>query len=239
MKRISQLLTYFFVTSSLFAQPISLHPENPHYFLFRGKAAVIVSSSEHYGAVINPAFDFLRYLSTLQKEDMNYTRLISDSYFEKEGSFGIEKNTLAPSSGVAILPWKRSNEPGALCGGNKFDLNQWDEKYFAQLKAFVSEAGKRVIVVGVTLFSSIHGYWDIKVWNPNNNITITEGIQRQDLQTLNNGNKYNLKLNLPEGNYLSECINTLNGSVIKSENIKHTGGIIKLTSPEYSEDLAL
>jgi hypothetical protein len=34
------------------AQPISLHPENPDYFLFQGKPAVLVTSGEHYGAVL-------------------------------------------------------------------------------------------------------------------------------------------------------------------------------------------
>jgi DNA polymerase III epsilon subunit-like protein len=34
-------------------EPIRLHPENPHYFLFRGKPTVLVTAAEHYGAVIN------------------------------------------------------------------------------------------------------------------------------------------------------------------------------------------
>ena len=29
--------------------PLALHPENPHYFLFRGKPTVLVTSGEHYG----------------------------------------------------------------------------------------------------------------------------------------------------------------------------------------------
>ena len=31
-------------------QPIALHPDNPHYFLWNGKPAVLVTSGEHYGA---------------------------------------------------------------------------------------------------------------------------------------------------------------------------------------------
>lgn len=27
--------------------PISLHPDNPHYFLFRGKPTVLITSGEH------------------------------------------------------------------------------------------------------------------------------------------------------------------------------------------------
>ena len=36
------------VASTRAAEPITLHPENPHYFLFRGKPAVLITSGEHY-----------------------------------------------------------------------------------------------------------------------------------------------------------------------------------------------
>ena len=35
------------------AFPIRLHPDNPHYFLWRGKPTVLITSGEHYGAVMN------------------------------------------------------------------------------------------------------------------------------------------------------------------------------------------
>ena len=45
--------------------PLALHPDNPHYFLFRGKPTVLITSGEHYGAVLNLDFDYLRYLDAL------------------------------------------------------------------------------------------------------------------------------------------------------------------------------
>ena len=146
----------------------------------------IISSSEHYGAVLNPEFDYILYLNTLDAEGMTYTRLFAGSYFEKEGSFGIEQNTLAPAPGKVLVPWKRSNEAGAVCGGNKFDLDQWDENYFKRLKSFISEAEKKGIIVEVTLFSSIYDYWDTQVWNPKNNININDNIVKTDVQILKN-----------------------------------------------------
>ena len=41
----------------LTAQPIALHPENPHYLIYQGNPTVLVTSAEHYGAVLNAAFD--------------------------------------------------------------------------------------------------------------------------------------------------------------------------------------
>ena len=37
--------------------PIQLHPENPHYFLYKGKPLALITSAEHYGALLNLDFD--------------------------------------------------------------------------------------------------------------------------------------------------------------------------------------
>jgi hypothetical protein len=43
--------------------PIRLHPKNPRYFEWRGEAIALVTSPEHYGAVLNLDFDWHRYLA--------------------------------------------------------------------------------------------------------------------------------------------------------------------------------
>src|SRR5688500_14060502 len=78
------------------AEPLSLHPENPHYFLYRGKPAIIITSAEHYGAVLNLDFDYAKYLETLAAAGMNNTRTFSGAYVEPQGAFNIARNTLAP-----------------------------------------------------------------------------------------------------------------------------------------------
>ena len=81
------------------AEPIRLHPNNPHYFLYRGTAVALVSSGEHYGSVINGAIDYKRYLAALASDGMNYTRLFGGTYVEVPAlSFGIHRNNLAPRS---------------------------------------------------------------------------------------------------------------------------------------------
>ena len=107
-------------------EPICLHPDNPHYFLFRGEPTVLVTSGEHYGAVLNLDFDYARYLQTLHRDGMNNTRLFVGSYCEPDGAFRIARNTLAPAAGRFICPWARSETPGYANGGNKFDLSRWD-----------------------------------------------------------------------------------------------------------------
>jgi hypothetical protein len=83
------LLFFFTVFSNC---PTScLHPENPHYFIYKGKPLVLVTSAEHYGAVVNLDFDFEKYLRTMHAEGMNYTRIFTGSYVEIPGSFNIGK----------------------------------------------------------------------------------------------------------------------------------------------------
>src|SRR6516225_10354453 len=93
------LVAVLLLTTPVAAAPIRLHPDNPHYFLFRGKPAVLITSGEHYGAVLNLDFDYVAYLDQLHREGFNLTRTFSGSYREVPGSFKIVDNTLAPAPG--------------------------------------------------------------------------------------------------------------------------------------------
>src|SRR5689334_7303821 len=100
------LLIFLLVAAiNLRAAPLALHPDNPHYFLRRGRPEVIITSGEHYGAVLNLDFDYRRYLDTLAKDKLNATRLWAGSYAETGGNFNIASNTLAPARGRFIAPW--------------------------------------------------------------------------------------------------------------------------------------
>lgn len=179
-------------------QPISLDATNPHYFNYKGKILPLVTSGEHYGAVLNLDFDYITYLNTLQKDGLNYTRIFSGAYVEQPGAFNITENTLAPPSQRMIVPWARTAQEGYRFGGNKFDLNKWDEAYFERLKDFVKEAGKRDIIVEVTLFSSMYtdNGWLGSPLNAINNISHTDSVKRQDVHTLlgKSVNQYQLRM---------------------------------------------
>jgi hypothetical protein len=156
-------------------KPLALHPENPHYFEFRGKPTILITSAEHYGAVLNSEFDTAKYLDELQKHGLNLTRTFSGVYCEDAKSFGITRNTLAPLHGKLLCPWARSDKPGCAGGGNLFDLGKWDVAYLQRLKSFVSEAGKRGIVVELVLFCPFYeeSMWKLSPMNAANN---TSGV---------------------------------------------------------------
>ncbi len=168
------------------AAPIALHPDNPHYFLWRGRPTILITSAEHYGAVMNLDFDYRKYLDTLAADGMNYTRVFSGAYVEPQGAFKIERNTLAPGRGRFLAPWARASQPGHPDGGNKFDLSRWDEAYFTRLKDFVSRAAARNIVVELTLFCPMYEevQWSLSPMNAANNVNGVGAVGRNEVYTL-------------------------------------------------------
>jgi len=165
-------ILFFCLPGFMSAQPLHLHPDNPHYLLFQGKPTLLVTSAEHYGAVLNEDFDYDTYLETLQKDGMNYTRIFTGSYVEVPGSFGITNNTLGPARSRFLAPWKRVAEAGLYEGEGKFDLDAFNPAYFERLRDFVAKAAERDIVVELTFFCSTYSdkSWMRHPFNPGNNV---------------------------------------------------------------------
>jgi hypothetical protein len=188
--RLACLLWFGWTVAGATAQPaprpLALHPENPHYFLFRGKPVILIGSGEHYGAVLNLDFDYVAYLDELQSRRLNHTRLFSGAYREVASSFGITDNTLAPAPNRYVCPWARGEQPGAQDGGNRFDLARWDEHYFRRLRDFMAQAARRGVVVEMNLFCP---FYDDKVWtaspmNERNNVNGIGSCPRDEVYTL-------------------------------------------------------
>lgn len=169
-------------------EPIQLHPDNPHYFLWRGQPTVLITSGEHYGAVLNADFDYVKYLDTLAKDKLNLTRTwTGGTYCEPTGAFSIAQNTLAPLPGRFLCPWARSGQEGYKGGGNKFDLERWDEDYFKRFRDFVTKASERGVVVEVNLFCPYYeeSMWRLSPLHPDSNINgVGRGLARTNVYTL-------------------------------------------------------
>lgn len=175
--------------AAIHAQPIALHPQNPHYFIFHNKPTILITSGEHYGAVMNLDFNFNTYLQTLNKDGLNLTRLFTGAFYvEPAGAFNIDRNTMAPLKERFICPWARSNEQGYANGGNKFNLDVWDTAYFTRLKKFMDVARQQNVVVELTFFCPFYDstQWFLSPLNDINNVNhIAQNIERTDVYTLN------------------------------------------------------
>jgi hypothetical protein len=168
------------------ADPIRLHPENPRYFLFRGKPAILIASGEHYAAVLNLDFDYKRYLDELQAKGLNLTRTFAGTYRETTATPVIPDNTLAPAPARFAAPWPRTSTPGAVDGINKFDLTKWNGDFFRRLKDFVGEADKRGIVVEFVLFCVLYNdeLWNVNPMNAKNNVNGIGNVPKEEVLTL-------------------------------------------------------
>ena len=172
--------------------PLQLHPQNRHYFLFRGQPTVLVTAGEHYGAVLNADFDAVTYLDALAADGLNHTRIFVGAYCEPQGAFRIARNTLAPAPGRLLAPWARSegagraNGAGYANGGNRFDLMRWDAAFFERLRSFLAAAGARDVVVEVNLFCPFYReeMWDLSPMKATNNINGIGDVAREDVYTL-------------------------------------------------------
>lgn len=168
------------------AGPLRLLPENPRYFEFRGKPCVMITSGEHYGAVLNLDFDFVPYLDELKARGLNLTRTFAGTYREVPGSFNIRGNTLAPRPGRYQAPWTRVSMPGAP---DKYDLDRFDPAYFDRLRAFLKAADERGVVVELVLFCPFYEpvLWDIDPMNGKNNVNGVGQVPLEKSLTLDNG----------------------------------------------------
>jgi len=157
---------------------LRVHPENPAYLEFRGRAELLVGSGEHYGALINRDFDLGRYVASIRKDGLNYTRVFGGAYVEPQGAFNIERNTLAPAPGRFLAPWARSSTPGYVGGGNQFDLARWDPEYFARLRELLRLTSDAGVVVELTLFCTMYEarQWSLSPLNPRNHVG---GVDRE------------------------------------------------------------
>ncbi|REG92822.1 hypothetical protein [Algoriphagus antarcticus] len=185
-------------------QPIKLLFENPHYFEYNSKPTALITSAEHYGAVLNADFNFEKYLNTLHEEGMNYTRIFMASYFEiPSKSFSIKHNTLAPEANKVIVPWLTKTENGEV----KYDWNTYNPVYFERLNDFMSLAQELDIIVEVTLFSSIYNddHWEMNPQNPCNRVDGSGTLDRKLVHTTENGELFTL-----QKSYVTKLVNALN-----------------------------
>lgn len=179
-----------------------LNPENPNYFLYKSKPTILVTSGEHYGAVMNADFDYEKYLLTLKNDGLNYTRIFLGPYSEiGDNLFGIINNTMNPKPESWVTPWIKDPSSG------KYDLNRWNEVFFSRLKGFVSAASKNGIVVEVTFFTSYYTnhQWKTSPFNPKNNIQQFDSISFKQVNTINNGQLMEI-----QENYVRKVVEELN-----------------------------
>jgi Family of unknown function (DUF6298) len=189
MRPLSFLFALFIVLPPAWnqsVQAIRIHPENPKYFLFRGKPLVLITASEHYGSVMNRPFNYERYLDDAAKHKMTLTRTFL-LFRELQGARN-PSSPCKPESPDYIAPFPRTGPGKALDGESIYDLDQWNPEYFHRLHSFLEGASRRGIVVELTLFSNTYAdnIWELNPFRAENNKQKLEKISWQDYLSLKN-----------------------------------------------------
>ena len=162
---------------------LELCKENPRYLEFAGKPILLITSGSHYGPVINLDFDWMTYLDTIAGYGFNHSRVFTGTYIETRDDtfFNVKENNMAPAPGRFIAPWARSSTAGFCEGGNKFDLSKWDPEYFKRFSDFLTQAGKRGVIVEVVLFCYYYcdDMWEASPLHPGSNVNHTPEVPRE------------------------------------------------------------
>jgi hypothetical protein len=160
--------------------PIRIHPQNPKLFEFRGKPLVLLTATEHYGAVMNRPFRFERYLEDAADKRITLTRLFM--LFRELQSAVNPYSTCKPESPDYIAPFERTGPGRALDGEPKFDLDRPNPEFFDRLHRFVLGASDLGIIVEVVLLSNTYApnIWALNPLNAKNNINGLEECEWPD-----------------------------------------------------------
>ena len=176
---------------------IRISERNPHYYSYRGKELLLLTSAEHYGAVMNGKFDYRAYLDALSRFGLNYTRIYPATAVLIQG-MNRKNDNLAPGPDL-IAPWARSDVPGYIGGGNKFDLGRWDDEFFRRLDDFMRCAHERDIIVELCFFNSQHERsYPYSPLHPDANIQGVGTPGHAEVETLQDKNLVQVQLELIE-----------------------------------------
>ena len=163
---------------------IRIHSANPKIFEFRGRPLVLVTATEHYGAVMNRPFRFERYLADAAEKHMTLTRLFT--LFRELQSACNPYSTCKPESPDYIAPFKRVGPGKALDGQPQYDMDQWNPEFFDRLHRFLALASGHGIIVEVVLLSNTYAdsIWALNPLHSRNNVNGIEEIQWPEYMTL-------------------------------------------------------
>ena len=150
--------------------PVRIHPDNPKLFEFRGRPLVLLTATEHYGAVLNRPFRFERYLRDAAANGMTLTRLFT--LFRELQTPINPASTCKPASPDYLAPYARTGPGFALDGEPRFDLDRDDPEFYERLHRFIGLADDLGVVVEVVLLSNTYGdpVWRLNPLHALNNV---------------------------------------------------------------------
>jgi len=154
---------------------VKADPNNPHYFNYKGKPIILITSDHTYFGVTAADFDYVKFLDKLAANSNNFTRIYPGAF------------PMNDTNQLFILPWAKD-------AGGKYDLDVWDTAYFERLHSFMQYAQSKGIIVDICFFNGMgrdsdkSGFkpwrWVRSALNDSNNIQVGVGTKRDYSCTL-------------------------------------------------------
>lgn len=134
------------------SQYIQPYSENPWYWQYEGEPVMLLGGNETDHTFLMPQMH--SYLKELKETGGNYVRNVMS---QREPD--------------------PENRPHQVLANGKYDLNQWNERYWDKFEELLKTCNQMDIIVSLELWDKFDywhlNYWPINAWNPNNNINFT------------------------------------------------------------------
>ena len=169
---------------------IRIHPDNPKIFEFRGKTLMLLTATEHYGAVINRPFRFERYLADAGEKGITLTRLFM--LFREQQSSVNPYSTCKPESPDFISPFLRTGQGWAADHQPKYDLDSENPEFYDRLHGFLTLASEHGVIVEVVFLSNTYApsVWALNPLKAENNVNGLEPIEWPEYMSLRHDDLY-------------------------------------------------
>ncbi|MGQ9731038.1 MAG: DUF6298 domain-containing protein [Candidatus Zipacnadales bacterium] len=161
--------------SAAVAVPLRVYPENPRYFL-RGEEPVVLFGSGLWTIIPESNVNIREHNEWYASYGANANRATLFAFCVRKGE-----------EGTALLaPWARTGPGEANDGRPKFNLTQWDERFWRRAHEYFADCQTRKIVVLLQMFDEpfVEGgvdRWYLNPFNPDNNINRLPGLPAGDV----------------------------------------------------------
>jgi len=196
--------------------PLRKSLRNPRYFE-DGKGCLVVLSGSHTWANMQdlmvdgvPEFDFSGFLHMLKQHGHNFTRMWQFGHFHM-CAWTYDEVCIEPQ------PYERIGEEIALDGRPQFDLDRWNEAYFARLRDRVIRLGEIGVYVSIMFYDGwcqkhsvpLADCWKGHPFHPANNLNGIDGGNADNSRArLNNLNNFSVLER--QKAFIRKCIDTVN-----------------------------
>jgi len=222
------------------AQPIRVAPANPHYYFYQGKPVLLITSAEHYGAVINEDFKY-KDNKPIELNETGYFPLwykgdrVADSRVEGWEFIVGGRAAFNHLNGLFTV-----ENPAGKSAENERVLRALESlQWFMEGFDFVRMAPDKDFLVSGVSAPQYHRalneqgkqyalYIHHSSEKPGAAYTVVPGQYREELV-----------VRLPPGRYRAEWIEPETGATLGSEELAHEGGNRTLKTPAYKVDIAL